>query len=86
VSRVTVYACLRKALAMGLEGWAQRRFSSPKSRASTMPTSLVVHLACTKPKDLAYAAELGPAAPGRRMFANTPPRPPPNLAGAPNPP
>src|SRR6266436_7007246 len=59
VSRVTVYACLRKALAMGLEAGRKDAFHRPKEpRIDHADKAWVVHLACTKPKDLGYAAEL----------------------------
>src|SRR6266481_2890628 len=59
VSRVTVYACLRKALAMGLEAGRKDAFHRPQEpRIDHADKAWVVHLACTKPKELGYAAEL----------------------------
>lgn len=59
VSRVTVYNCLRKALAMGMEAGLKDAFHRPKEPLiGRADKAWVVHLACTKPKDLGYAAEL----------------------------
>ena len=59
VSRVTVYNCLRKALAMGLEAGLKDAFHRPKEPLiDRADKAWVVHLACTKPKELGYAAEL----------------------------
>lgn len=59
VSRVTVYACLRKALAMGMEAGLKDAFHRPKEPLiNQADKAWVVHLACTKPKELGYAAEL----------------------------
>ena len=59
VSRVTVYHCLRKALAMGLEAGLKDAFHRPKEPLiNRADKAWVVHLACTKPKELGYAAEL----------------------------
>jgi transposase len=59
VSRVTVYNCLRKALAMGVEAGLKDAFHRPKEPLiERADKAWVVHLACTKPKDLGYAAEL----------------------------
>ena len=59
VSRVTVYACLRQALAMGMEAGLKDAFHRPKDPLiDRADKAWVVHLACTKPKDLGYAAEL----------------------------
>lgn len=59
VSRVTVYNCLRKALAMGMEAGLKDTFHRPKEPLiDRADKAWVVHLACTKPKDLGYAAEL----------------------------
>ena len=59
ISRVTIYHCLHKALEMGVETGLKDAFHRPKEPVIT-PTdkAWVVHLACTKPKDLGYAAEL----------------------------
>jgi transposase len=59
ISRVTIYRCLRKALAMGLEASLKDAFHRPRDPViSSADKAWVVHLACTKPKDLGYAAEL----------------------------
>jgi transposase len=59
VSRVTVYHCLHKALAMGVEAGLKDAFHRPKEPIITLSDKAwVVHLACTKPKELGYAAEL----------------------------
>jgi transposase len=59
VSRVTIYNCLRKALAMGLEAGLKDTFHRPKEPLiDRADKAWVVHLACTKPKELGYAAEL----------------------------
>jgi len=59
ISRVTIYRCLRKALAMGLEASLKDAFHRPKEPViGPAEKAWVIHLACTKPKDLGYAAEL----------------------------
>jgi transposase len=59
VSRVTIYHCLHKALAMGIEAGLKDAFHRPKEPLITeADKAWVVHLACTKPKELGYAAEL----------------------------
>jgi transposase len=59
VSRPTVYKCLGKALAMGMEAGLKDTFHRPKEPViDRADKAWVVHLACTKPKDLGYAAEL----------------------------
>ncbi len=59
VSRPTVYSCLGKALAMGVEAGLKDTFHRPKEPLiDYADKAWVVHLACTKPKDLGYAAEL----------------------------
>jgi len=59
VSRVTIYHCLHKALAMGLEAGLKDAFHRPREPViSSADKAWVVHLACTKPKELGYAAEL----------------------------
>jgi transposase len=59
VSRVTIYSCLHKALAMGAQAGLKDTFHRPKEPVITgADKSWVVHLACTKPKELGYAAEL----------------------------
>ncbi|HEY5914808.1 MAG TPA: IS630 family transposase [Verrucomicrobiae bacterium] len=59
ISRVTIYHCLHKALEMGIEAGLKDAFHRPKEPVITgADKAWVVHLACTKPKDLGYAAEL----------------------------
>lgn len=59
VSRVTIYNCLHKALAMGVQAGLKDTFHRPKEPVITSADKAwVVHLACTKPKDFGYAAEL----------------------------
>ena len=59
ISRVTIYSCLRKALAMGPEAGLKDSFHRPKEPVIDVAAKAwVIHLACTKPKDLGYAAEL----------------------------
>ena len=59
ISRVTIYHCLHKALAMGMEAGLKDAFHRPKEPVIGLADKAwVVHLACTKPKDLGYAAEL----------------------------
>jgi transposase len=59
VSRPTIYKCIDKALAMGPDGALKDLPHSPKEPTITEEAKLwVVNLACTKPKDHGYAAEL----------------------------
>lgn len=59
VSRVTVYHCLHKALEMGIEAGLKDLYHRPKEPViDSAAKAWVVHLACTKPKELGYAAEL----------------------------
>ena len=59
VSRVTIYHCVRKALEMGVDAGLKDLFHRPREAViTTAAKAWVVHLACTKPKDLGYAAEL----------------------------
>ena len=59
VSRVTIYHCLRKALEMGAEAGLKDTFHRPKEPViSGVDKAWVVNLACTKPKEHGYAAEL----------------------------
>ena len=59
ISRVTIYHCLHKALEMGVEAGLKDTFHRPRPPViSREDKAWVVHLACTKPKDLGYAAEL----------------------------
>lgn len=59
ISRVTIYSCLHKALQMGVQAGLKDAFHRPKEPVITSADKAwVVHLACTKPKELGYAAEL----------------------------
>ena len=59
ISRVTIYHCVHKALEMGIEAGLKDMFHRPKNPIiNSADKAWVVHLACTKPKDLGYAAEL----------------------------
>lgn len=59
ISRVTIYHCLHKALEMGIEAGLKDAFHRPKAPVITgADKAWVVHLACTKPQELGYAAEL----------------------------
>jgi len=58
-SRPTVYKCIKKALAGGIEVALKDAYHSPKSPTITGEAKAwVTHLACTKPKDLGMAAEM----------------------------
>lgn len=58
-TRRIVYKCVDKALSMGVEA-ALKDLPRPGAQAIITPAdkAWVVHLACSKPKDLGYAAEL----------------------------
>jgi transposase len=59
LSRVAIYRCLHKALEMGVEAGLKDSFHRPKAPVIGLDDKAwVVHLACTKPKELGYAAEL----------------------------
>ena len=59
VSRPTIYKCIDKSLAAGIETGLKDKYHSPKSPVITEDAKTwVVNLACTKPKDHGYAAEL----------------------------
>lgn len=59
VSRVTIYHCLHKALEMGVAAGLKDTFHRAKERIIGIDDKAwVVHLACTKPKELGYAAEV----------------------------
>jgi transposase len=59
ISRVTIYHCLHKAFEMGVEAGLKDAFHRPKEPViGSADKAWVVHLACTQPKDLGYAAEL----------------------------
>lgn len=66
VSRDTVYKCVDKALAMGVTAGLKDLYHCPKEPTITPEAKAwVIHLACTKPKDLGYAAEVW----SRRLLA-----------------
>lgn len=59
VSRVTIYKCIDKALAMGVDAGLLDAYHRPKEPVITEEArAWVVSVACTKPKELGYAAEL----------------------------
>lgn len=59
ISRVTIYHCLHKALEMGVDAGLKDAFHRPKEPViGPTDKAWVVHPACSKPKDLGYAAEL----------------------------
>ncbi len=59
VSRVTIYKCIDKALAMGIDAGLADTYHRPKEPVITEEArAWVVSVACTKPKELGYAAEL----------------------------
>jgi hypothetical protein len=59
ISRVTIYSCLQKALQMGVEAGLKDAYHRPKEPVITRADKAwVIHLACAKPKDSGYAAEL----------------------------
>ena len=59
VSRPSIYKCIDKALAAGVETGLKDKYHRPKAPVITPEAAgWVVSLACTKPKDLGLAAEL----------------------------
>lgn len=59
VARPTIYKCLDKALTMGVDAGLKDKYHSPKLPVITEEAKIwVVNLACTKPKEQGYAAEL----------------------------
>ena len=59
VSRVTVYKCIDKALAMGIDaGLVDTYHRSREAVITEEARAWVVSVACTKPKDIGYSAEL----------------------------
>jgi transposase len=59
VSRPTIYKCIDKALAMGSATGLKDKYHSPKAPVITEAAKTwVVNLACTKPKEHGYAAEI----------------------------
>ena len=59
ISRVTIYRCVHKVLEMGVEAALKDEYHRPKEPViGATDKAWVVHVACSKPKDLGYAAEL----------------------------
>jgi transposase len=59
VTRPTIYKCLDKALTMGIDAGLKDKYHSPKLPVITEEAKAwVVNLACTKPKEHGYAAEV----------------------------
>lgn len=59
VSRPTIYKCIDKALAMGVEAGLKDKYHSPKEAVITEESKAwVVNVACTKPTEHGYAAEV----------------------------
>ena len=59
VSRPSIYKCIDKALAAGIETGLKDKYHSPKVPViTTEAKAWVINLACTKPKDHGYAAEI----------------------------
>ena len=59
VSRPTIYKCIDKVLAAGIETSLKDKYHKPKEPDITEEAKTwVVNLACTKPKDHGYAAEM----------------------------
>jgi transposase len=59
LSRPTIYKCIDKALAAGVAAGLRDRFHRPHApQINDEARAWVVDLACRKPKDLGYAAEL----------------------------
>ncbi len=59
ISRPSVYKCINKALAMGLDAALKDKYHRPKEPVITEEAKAwVINLACTKPKDHGYAAEI----------------------------
>ena len=59
ITRPTIYKCINKALAGGVEVALKDSYHCPKPAKFTEEAkSWVMHLACTKPKDLGFAAEI----------------------------
>ena len=59
VSRPTIYKCIEKALAMGVVEGLKDKYHRPKEPVITQEAKAwVINLACKKPTDLGYAAEM----------------------------
>lgn len=58
-SRPSIYKCIDKALAAGIETGLKDKYHRPKDPVITTEAKVwVINLACTKPKDHGYAAEI----------------------------
>ena len=58
-TRPTVYKCIKKALAGGVEVALKDAYHCPKQAIITEEAKdWVIHIACIKPKDLGFAAEM----------------------------
>ena len=59
ISRPSIYKCLNKALAAGVETALKDKYHRSREPSITAEAKLwVVNLACTKPTDHGYAAEM----------------------------
>jgi transposase len=59
VSRPPIYRCIDKALAAGIETGLKDKYHRPKDPVITEEAKAwIINLACTKPKDHGYAAEI----------------------------
>lgn len=59
ISRPTIYKWIEKTLAMGVEEGLKDKYHRPKEPVITEEArAWVISLACQKPKDFGYAAEL----------------------------
>jgi transposase len=59
VSRPTIYKWIEKALAMGIEEGLKDKYHRPKEPVITQEAKAwVINLACQKPKDFGYSAEM----------------------------
>jgi transposase len=59
ISRLTIYKWIEKALAMGIEEGLKDKYHRPKEPIITEEAKAwVISLACKKPKELGYAAEM----------------------------
>lgn len=59
VSRPTIYKCIDKALAMGIQAGLKDKYHTPQQPVITEEAKAwVINLACTKPKEHGYAAEI----------------------------
>lgn len=59
ISRPAIYKCIEKALATGVESGLKDKYHSPKEASITDEAKAwVINVACQKPKDFGYAAEM----------------------------